>query len=1458
MCSHEKEVDMKKSRLLCGVIATMSLGAVGAISVAPKATEALTPDTRVIVKLSKDIEDLTVEEAEASQQNLLSRIRYSVNPNAEFLGSYNVLNNAINLKVNSSDIEKIEKLSGVEKVYKDHMRVKQSNSKGITYKVKKDSSSTPEIDPNENVSARTMRKPGYDDGTGNKLPGVTREGEGTVVAILDNEFYFRAKTNTSEAWHHEVFDPLPEDVKVRFDEKHNNQIQFRSSSNKRALYAVFGDSGMRPVKLDQPGREGSLYFNSKVPFYFDYGGSIEKLSTDDITPDFDVHSDIDYHGSHVASITAANATGDTATFGETATEYKGIAPYAQLACMKVFSEFKADDIAKSMGFSDASYCFDSCILHALEDCRKLRVDGINMSLGSDLDEFSDDDLAMETIHKMVEEDGILTSISNGNDGKESYAFAGGYGNWTNEMVETGILGSYANNEYSMSIGSAHPDYIYYKTGIKIGEKTIAYDDQIVNNERYPSEYKEDIKMHDKLGSGSSYVYVPGFGTSNDYKGLDVEGKVAVVNRGSSSFADKYATAVDKGAIGLFIINNDPTETDFTFRCSFGDDFNPTIPCAVILFKDKPYFESNTQSEFVFVEKELAKDEAARTMSTFSTDGARSDLKIKPEITAPGDIVRGAVPPQTKEDKADTPLTTYEYLSGTSMSAPNYAGAQALVLSEKISSKSIREHDGVIDDKIYKDRTTGEETNSEQWDEIVAERRKVDMRLMSTANPMNIVDPNPETNKVNYASPRVQGAGMVDLYGALNSKVYLEGFETVDGEEKGLGRAKIELGNNDDINKGKLKLSFYAHNESENSLSYKVKLTVMRPAQASNNEIITSDYNYLGEVDSFEKLPGIQYYDYSYRRVVYTSGTASYKDCYKVTKELTYYRTQADYEAKTNPVVIPVGKYYVSSQVENAVEGVVYSELPKHKYLSTKDIVLEVVQKQTVTIPSGDSKVVIDEYSLSEKDKQAILEAYPYGTYIEGFVELLSKGFEEDLSIPFLGFYGGGDKIEGQDYNSAPVVEEFQFEKNPGQVYPSDLVNDAAKSLMGKDYADTSSLWMVGYSKSPDDISVEKILTNDKNVKQLTGFYPAGTDPLTGSDEEAKNTIYVGNAEMTNTMIIQQFVLRSVADNYFTITNKKSGEVVYKSAMEDIYGDTNGLFNLYKSHINFGYYFAHRALAVVPLYNETTHERFADGEYEIEFNYLLNGTQKWVSKSYNLVIDNEPAVITSVYEYNGQVRIEMKDAGLSYLTIGYTKVPVNYDEAKTIEKNDGYKYYYVDVMKSLIESSMNELGRTEDGTYRLYLSPVDKAYGSSGVIVHFTKKGSYNEMTFVQNRYLKSNNDFRIDANGNVSFIEIDQYGNENLTSLKGVIVIASNSANKPAAYTVAGSLSASELASLEKQYNVTVLSNDNSPIVYSLKTPTNETSEVGTAIAIAIAALVLISGCIAITFVVRRKHAKKH
>ena len=1295
------------SRLLAGMIAVMSIGGMSGIAGAKTSTENYTGDksTRIIVEVNESLEGLSKSEIISTQDDAIRAIKKNVTRNFSLVERYSVLNNAFVLDVNKDAVEAIKALPQVASVTVDKIHAKQEIEGEDRYSVTIKRGRAPEEDTGaevNNISADTMHK-----------PSGTNDGEGTVIAILDNEFYLRGETSedASSPWNHAVYKPLANTVAKKFTfDNLTSVIEALPHAKRKAGKAA--------------GEEGSLYFNTKVPFYYDYGGESEDYGK--VGPmDYDVSSTLSYHGSHVASIASGNA--DT---------YKGIAPKAQLACMKVFTTYKANKTGEQMGFGTSTGAYDSAILSALEDAIALGVDGINMSLGSDLDDFDGESITMKTLANLKTESGIMSAISAGNAGKTSYSFTGGYGNWTTDMVETGILGSYANSEESTIVASGQPTEIYYENAIRLGGKNVAYEDQIVNREGMDADFAEDDQhwlnelavKFPELGGNIPYQLVPGFGSGSDYTGLDVKDKVAVINRGSISFAEKYNTAVSNKAIGVIFINNDPTANDFNFRCSFGDDFSPTVPCSLVLYKDKPIFDAAPTGTFTFISKDVSVNDLARTISTFSSDGARWDFSLKPDITAPGENIRGAVPPQKKEDKENTPYSTYQYLSGTSMSAPNYAGAQSLVLS-----------------KVTKDAYADGELTASEKETVDAFRKTVDMRLMSTADPMldGKVNPElPESADPNYTSPRLQGAGMVNLDKAYNTDIYLEGLD-LEGEK--IGKSKICLKNSTKIANGTLALSFVAHNEGETAKTYKAKVTVMRPAVAENNKVIPDKYNLFGEVDSMEKIPGLTYWTKQYQPGVgdvsvqkTNDANASFNDVIKLTKQVVYYTTQEDLEALTRPVTLNPG-YYKNT----ATKGCTWEPLEGFEYQSVQDAVVEEYTVNNVEIAKGDSTVVLPDHEIDAAKKAAILEKFPYGCAIEGFVELLDGENNRALSIPYLGFYSGADLKDGQLLKDAPVVEPFSFEKDPGKVYPSDLVNDVARQLVGKDNCEFGSTWTIGYSEEPNYINTDKVLTNDASFEGMLGWHKVGTNPEDGSyfDNPADN-IYVGNPESSNTMIIQQYVMRSVKDNYFTIKNA-AGEVVYKSALDDLlFNDDN---QLYKSHVDSNYlgagYIGHRAYAIIPLYDLTTRKAFADGTYELEFNYQLQCDGSWVKKAYHFTLDATAPVVRDIKEYTQdgvrRLRIEIEEKRLAYASLGLSVADVKFDSNKNV--------YYIDETIEDIEFAMGLLGTLSNGQKRLTLSFTDAAYGTNAAIIHFFGS-TYSNYVIAQGSGLKTNQDFIKDGN----------------------------------------------------------------------------------------------------------------
>lgn len=1341
---------MLKVGLLCGVIAAMSATGVTAGSMSK--AESKPCDASFIVELTDDIEKLSADEAIKQQDSVFAKIKRQINSNVVKDRNFTILNNAFVVKGNKSDKEAILGIPGVKEVTEDgqHVVKHTEGSNGFTISVNSEGSKAGGIDLSQNASAITMNK-----------PNNTADGEGTFIAVLDNEFYLRGKHKDEHgadqpAYNHVTFSPLADDVNLRI----KSYTLLKNRAENTYVYKKYKDY-ITENKF-KGGEEGSLYFNNKVPFYYDYAGDSFNGSSDGGSENFDVESTIDLHGSHVASIAAGNDP-----------DYKGIAPKAQLALMKVFRDVHETPASADAGNGNYATFSEIGFIQALEDCIALKVDAINVSIGSDLADFEQGSISQRTLDKIAKA-GILSSISAGNGGKSSYAFTGGYANWTQDIVETGVMGSFANNASTMTIAAGQPVWTFYEDSLRIetadGAQVVPYQDQIVNRDGEAKDYNREKRMV-QLVTGLDdpdvdpteaeqltkvkYVYIKGFGDTTDYQGVDVNGKVVIVNRGKIDFSTKYQNAAARGAKALLIINNDPTENDFTFRCDFGD-IKKSInkPVALILFKDKPFFESHPTGEFMVKKNTSSENPLAGSISDYSTDGATYDLDLKPEITSPGSNIKGAVWPQNKKEREHAKYSAYEYFNGTSMAAPNYEGAMAVVLSKE--TKRMLNETGKIDEKaLQKFKDT------------------INMRMMSTADPMVDHDKNDEDNKQTLTSPRMQGAGMVDLGGAYNTDVYIKGSDTNNPDEA-LNTSKIMLRNSDAIAKGKINLSFTLVNEADTARGFDVKFNVMRPAKALCNKILTDDYGTPIEVSDVRNFTGWEYYAPEEHKLVIAEGVANYKDVFKVSKDIEYFLSEQEYLDNNPTGVIKEGLYYCPVQGHQEGQKIDWKEVPNSDYQSVKDVEIAQVNAKSVSVPAKSSlKVTLDEYSISEAEKDKIEAMYKAGTYIEGFVTLTSKDSHEDLSVPYMGFYSLTDRHADYDYSTADVVEPFEFEKDPLKIYGSDLINDVAKSLVGKDYAEFGSLMVAGYAKNPKNINMDKIVSNDTSFKRLEGFYPVGTAPSVydyAYTDTPSNDIYLGNPLKSNTLIVQQFVMRSVKDNYFTIVNKETGKEVYRNALTDmLFGTTAGKPTLYKSHVDADYlgggYIAHRAYSIIPMYDPETKIPFASGEYELKFNYQLAATEKWVSKSYNLHIDAESPVVSSILdvEQDGKqmVRITYKDMRCAYALVGSNLVEVKYDEKE--------KVYYSLVDKSIVDGSISKTA-TDFSSSRLIIRAYDYARGETTAIVHFTGE-DYSHFTIAQGQGLTTTCDFTYE-NGNLKIVDFKSDGTKvEMTNVYGYVYV---------------------------------------------------------------------------------------
>lgn len=1043
------------------------------------------------------------------------------------------------------------------------------------------------------------------------------KGEGTLIAILDSSFAIDPSQAAKEYSYdgNEPFLASNDYMHSWFKDLDNSQVKY----TKDEMYALVSDGSVNGAMKSgiSYGEFGSTYLNNKIPFYYDYAGD----SNHSYQNDYQVYSQYDEHGTHVASIAAAN--GDN---------YKGIAPNAQLALMKVFREtytYSSGTLTASIG------AYDSDILEALEDCVVIGVDALNMSLGSDLDDFTNRSSSM-TAFSNLRAQGVTCSISAGNGGKGLYSSMGPYSYWTKDMIETGVLGSYANTEDGMIVASSELDQNYYESAIIVSyqdtdengnkvDKTqpVAYKDQAkssVSDSTTPDNLKLNYLISTYGTNEFEFAVIPNYGTTADYNTFSSEhnnysfkGKIAVVDRGDISFANKAVYAAEAGCIGLVVVNNDPTATEFNFSMAWGDSDGytwPTIPVVFALYSDRQYFQKAEDGigTLTIAEKMIADNPNAGELSSYSSDGATYDLRISPEITAPGSSILGAVPGKSGTGGLYEPNTNaWAYLSGTSMSAPNYTGAAALMISE--ATKGMTES------------------------EKLAYKLSLSSRVMSTATPMATNNTDPITNKVTensvYYSPRRQGAGLVNVKNALNSEVYLEGLTSnQDGtfSTTGTKKAKIELKYNDLVRDGNISLSFLAHNESNETKNYTATLYVQKPEvkkywNYENHKNDTIDYS-TGEVTEDPSNPSDHGEDYEYEGE----------------------------EFQTN-----------------------------HDTLIAK-------KEFSLSIAPGDSTISSISYSLSDEEKEAIDSDFTNGTYLEGYVVLTPTNSEDTtLSIPYMGFYGS-EEVDGEThskYETASVIEDFDFERDKTRAhYPSDLVNyvgtGTTLNLTKMDISSTIVALSEDQYYSLDGSS--DLLYNTGNIKNLG---------QTVAYDEKTNTIYAGG-ENSEYLYLQAFVLRSVSTNSVKIYDK-NGKTVSTPGDDAFYDVINTSKYLFKSHVASSYVssgvIAHRAKCIIPLFKQDDPKaKLPDGDYTLEMKFVTKGSSYTQTKTYNLKLDSKLPLSSSkeiVKDESGEevLRLRYKE---EYMTIqdtnGNTVIAINGGFIPfVLGKEDGY--YTIDVKVS---------------------------------------------------------------------------------------------------------------------------------------------------------------------------------
>ena len=227
------------------------------------------------------------------------------------------------------------------------------------------------------------------------------------------------------------------------------------------------------------------------------------------------------------------------------------------------------------------------------------------------------------------------------------------------------------------------------------------------------------------GQDLEYVMVPNVGAAEDFEGIDVQGKVAVISRGEITFEEKTANAANAGASAVVVYDNQAGSL-----ISMAID-TKTIPAVFVSQEAGAALAAQAELTLhVDSEATIVDNPEAWSVSSFSSWGPTNDLQIKPVITAIGGNVNSVT--------AGT-QNGYEVMSGTSMSSPNAAGGFAALLEAICAA----------DPGLSKKEAADIARN----------------RIASSALPL--IAYAEEYGLVPY-SPRLQGAGCMDLQAAYNT------------------------------------------------------------------------------------------------------------------------------------------------------------------------------------------------------------------------------------------------------------------------------------------------------------------------------------------------------------------------------------------------------------------------------------------------------------------------------------------------------------------------------------------------------------------------------------------------------------------------------------------------------------------------------------------------------------------
>ncbi|HEX7079791.1 MAG TPA: S8 family serine peptidase [Gammaproteobacteria bacterium] len=365
--------------------------------------------------------------------------------------------------------------------------------------------------------------------------------------------------------------------------------------------------------------------------------------------------DADGHGTHIATVAAGNPT-SARLFGTRIGRVAGIAPRARVAVYKACWLEPGEQRAT---------CATSDLARAIDDAVADGVDIINYSVGSlETDLTAPDDLALLNAFDA----GVLTVVAAGNDGP-AYGTIGSPS--SAPWVLTVAAATQTGTRFDEAIEITSPDDLEGR----IAMREASFTPRLDRNRAIEGAL---VLVDDEVESSAGGV--PG-STRDACEPLanadDLAGEIALIERGGCDFEVKIARAEDAGAVGVIVYNT--TGAPIMMNGSRG---SVDIPAVMIGTADGQRLADRLvdgdEIEVRLIGGLLIEgSEIGNEIADFSSRGpalSEPDF-LKPDVTAPGvDILGGHTPDVANGLRGEL----FQYLSGTSMAAPEAAGVAALL------------------------------------------------------------------------------------------------------------------------------------------------------------------------------------------------------------------------------------------------------------------------------------------------------------------------------------------------------------------------------------------------------------------------------------------------------------------------------------------------------------------------------------------------------------------------------------------------------------------------------------------------------------------------------------------------------------------------------------------------------------------------------------------------------------